>query len=323
MTTKLSHNKSRLILNFIIDNFFYIVFIAVFIYFSAASSKFLSVSNLSNLLLQCSYYGILVTGLSFVIISHDFDISVGAVAYVSISVGMNVISMGYPITIGLTLTLLVGIAMGFFNGIVITRLKVPAFIMTLGVLIAGRGIGHLLVAEKGGITVPIIMTQFTKFRIGPLYYEVLIMLAIMAIGQIILSKTAFGKTIFAIGDNEKSAEHLGINIKNMKLLLFTLSGFIASLAGIVYVTQIGYLHASFADGWEFSAISMAVIGGVSLFGGRGTILPGALLGVVLIVMLQNGLTIVGISPYIHPFVTGIVIFLAILTDSFKNRYQRR
>lgn len=319
----MSHNKSRLIFNFIINNLFYIVFIAVFIYFSAASNKFLSVSNLSNLLLQCSYYGILVTGLSFVIISHDFDISVGAVAYVSISVGMNVISMGYPITIGLTLTLLVGIAMGFFNGIVITRLKVPAFIMTLGVLIAGRGIGHLLVAEKGGITVPIIMTQFTKFRIGPFYYEVLIMLAIMAIGQIILSKTAFGKTIFAIGDNEKSAEHLGINIKNMKLLLFTLSGFIASLAGIVYVTQIGYLHASFADGWEFSAISMAVIGGVSLFGGRGTILPGALLGVVLIVMLQNGLTIVGISPYIHPFVTGIVIFLAILTDSFKNRYQRR
>lgn len=323
MTTKLSRNKSRLILNFIINNFFYIVFIAVFIYFSAASSKFLSVSNLSNLLLQCSYYGILVTGLSFVIISHDFDISVGAVAYVSMSVGMTAISKGYPITIGLTLTMIVGIAMGFFNGIVITRLKVPAFIMTLGVLIAGRGIGHLLVAERGGITVPRIMTQFTRYRIGPFYYEVLIMLAIMAIGQIILSKTAFGKTIFAIGDNEKSAEHLGINIKNMKLLLFTLSGFIASLAGIVYVTQIGYLHAVFADGWEFSAISMAVIGGVSLFGGRGTILPGALLGVVLIVMLQNGLTIVGISPYIHPFVTGLVIFLAILTDSFKNRFQRR
>jgi len=165
------------------------------------------------------------------------------------------------------------------------------------------------------------MTQFTRFKIGPFYYEVLIMLLVMAIGQIILTKTAFGKTVFAIGDNEKSAEHLGVNIKNMKLLLFTLSGFIASLAGIIYVTQIGYLHASFADGWEFTAISMAVIGGVSLFGGRGTILPGALLGVVLIVMLQNGLTIIGISPYVHPFITGLVIFLAILSDSFKNRYR--
>lgn len=323
MNTKLASNKSKLILDFIVNNFFYFVFIAVFLYFSVTSSKFLTVSNLSSLLLQCSYYGILVTGLAFVIISKDFDISVGAVAYVSMSVGMTVISKGYPITIGIILTLLVGIMMGFFNGFVITRLKVPAFIMTLGVLIAGRGVGHLLVAEKGGINVPKVMTDFTQLRIGPFYYEVLIMLAIMAIGQITLSKTAFGKTIFAIGDNEKSAEHLGIDIKNMKLLLFTLSGFIASLAGLVYVTQIGYLHASFADGWEFTAISMAVIGGISLFGGRGSIFPGGLLGVILIVMLQNGLTIVGISPYVHPFITGIVIFLAIFTDSFKNRNQNR
>ncbi len=321
MNTKKSHNKPKTILNFIVNNIFYLIFIGVFVYFSLSSNKFFSISNLSNLLLQCSYYGILVTGLSFVIISGDFDISVGAVAYVSMSVGMTAISAGYPITIGIILTMIVGTLMGFFNGIVITRLKVPAFIVTLGVLIAGRGIGHLLVAERGGISVPPVMTQFTKYKIGPFYYEVLIMFLVMAIGQILLTKTAFGKTIFAIGDNEKSAEHLGVNIKNMKLLLFTLSGVIASLAGVIYVTQIGYLHASFADGWEFTAISMAVIGGVSLFGGRGTILPGALLGVILIVMLQNGLTIIGISPYVHPFITGLVIFLAILSDSFKNRYR--
>ena len=154
MNTNLAANKSKLFLYFIVNNFFYFVFIAVFLYFSVTSSKFLTVSNLSSLLLQCSYYGILVTGLSFVIISKDFDISVGAVAYVSMSVGMTAISKGYPVTTGIILTLLVGILMGFFNGFVITRLKVPAFIMTLGVLIAGRGVGHLLVAEKGGINVP-------------------------------------------------------------------------------------------------------------------------------------------------------------------------
>lgn len=320
MNTKSSHNKSKWLLNFIINNFFYFVFFAVFIYFSAASSKFLTMSNISNLLLQCSYYGILVTGISFVIISRDFDISVGAIAYVSMSVGMTAITNnGYPIIIGLILTLITGALMGLVNGIVITRLKVPSFIMTLGMLIAGRGVGHLLVAETGGIAVPKIMAQFSTYRIGPFYYEVLIMLAVMAIGQIILSKTVFGKIIFAIGDNEKSAEHLGININNIRVILFVLSGFIASLAGIVYVTQVGYLPATFADGWEFTAISMAVIGGISLFGGRGAILPGALLGIVLIVMLQNGLTIIGISPYVHPFVTGLVIFLAILADSFKNR----
>ncbi len=320
---KIIDNKLELNLKFVVSNIFYILFAAVFIYFSMASSKFFTVSNLSSLLLQCSYYGIVVTGLAFVIISADFDISVGAVAYVSMSVGMVAISGGQSILVGIILTLGVGILMGFINGIVITRLKVPAFIMTLGVLIAGRGVGHLLVAEKGGIVVPKAMTDFTQLRIGPFYYEVLIMIAVMAIGQFTLSKTVFGKKIFAIGDNEKAAENLGINVKNMKLLLFTLSGFIASFAGLIYVTQIGYLHASFADGWEFTAISMAVIGGVSLFGGRGTILPGSLLGIVLIVMLQNGLTIIGISPYVHPFIIGVVIFLAIFADSLKNRDQGR
>ncbi|NDR55430.1 ABC transporter permease [Aliiruegeria sabulilitoris] len=309
----------RLSLSFLVDHFFYLVFLLVFVFFSLASDKFLTVSNLSSLLLQCSYYGVLVTGLSFVIISGDFDISVGTVAYVSMSVGMVTIAAGYPILLGVALTLLTGVAIGLLNALIIIYLHVPAFITTLGVLIAGRGVGHLLVAEQGGIEAPVALTQFAQFRIGPLYLEVAFMLLVMFIGQFVLTRTAFGRTVFAIGDNEKSARRIGIEINKMKLVLFTLSGFVASLAGLVYVTQVGYLHASFADGWEFTAISMAVIGGVSLFGGRGTILPGALLGITLIVMLQNGLTIIGLSPYIHPFVIGSMIFVAILADSLKNR----
>ena len=149
MNTKSSHSSGA-VLNFLINNVFYFVFISVFLYFSFASPKFLTVSNISSLLLQCSYYGIVVTGLAFVIISNDFDISVGAVAYVSMSVGMNLISAGYPILLGIVFTLLTGILMGFINGIVITRLKVPAFIMTLGVLIAGRGNWSFAGGGKGG-----------------------------------------------------------------------------------------------------------------------------------------------------------------------------
>ncbi len=316
-------NKPASIFNFINNNLFYFIFIILFLFFSFASDRFLTISNLSSLLLQCSFYGVVVTGLAFVMISNDFDISVGAVAYVSMSIGMIIISSGYPIYLGIIAALVTGASMGFLNGIVITRLKVPAFIMTLGVLIAGRGIGHLLVAERGGIAIPKEMAAFSQYKIGPFFYEVLFMLAIMAIGQFILSKTVFGKIIFAIGDSEKSASRLGVNILNIRLILFTISGFMASLAGLIYLTQVGYLHASFADGWEFTAISMAVIGGISLFGGRGTTLPGALMGIILIVMLQNGLTIIGISPYVHPFVIGFVIFAAILSDSLKNRGKGR
>jgi ribose/xylose/arabinose/galactoside ABC-type transport system permease subunit len=323
MSPEPSHATTFNLSNILINNAFYIVFIAVFIFFSASSNKFCSVSNLSNLLLQCSYYGILVTGTSLVLISREFDLSVGSVAYLSMSIGIIAITKGYPITLGIILTLMMGIVLGFINGIIVTRLKIPSFISTLGMLKVLQGIGHVLVAEKGGINVPVKMVQFTRLKLGPFYYEVLIMLVIMIIGQIILTKTALGKKIFAIGNNPKAAEHLGVNLKNMKVLLFTLSGLIAAMAGTIYVTHIGYLHAKFADGWEFRAIPMAVIGGVSLFGGRGSILPGALLGVVLVVMLENGLTIIGVDPYAHPFVIGVVIFLAILTDSLKYNYRRR
>lgn len=322
MNPESSHAKTFNFSNILVNNAFYIVFIAVFIFFSVSSNKFYSVSNLSNLLLQCSYYGILVTGLSFVLISRDFDLSVGSIAYLSMSIGIIAITKGYSIALGIILTLLIGIVLGFINGIIVTRLKIPSFIATLGMLKVLQGIGHVLVAEKGGINIPEIMVQFTRLKLGPFYYEVLIMLAIMIVGQIILTKTALGKKIFAIGNNPKAAEHLGVDLKNMKLFLFTLSGLIAAMAGTIYITHIGYLHAKFADGWEFRAIPMAVIGGVSLFGGRGSILPGALLGVVLVIMLENGLTIIGVDPYAHPFVIGIVIFLAILTDSLKYIYQR-
>jgi len=318
MSAELTLKKGNGIGNFFLNYAFYFVFLAVFIFFSVASDKFFTISNLSTLLLQSSYYGILVTGLAFVIMSRDFDLSVGSVAFVSVSVGIIVMTKGYPIYVGLIVTMLTGAFMGFINGIVTTRLKVPAFITTLGMLIGGRGLGLILVAEKGGINIPLKMAQFPMFRIGPFYYEVIIMLAIMVAGQVALSRTAFGKIVFAIGNNEKASEYMGINIKNMKLLLFVLSGFIASIAGIIYVTQVGYLHASLADGWEFTAISMAVLGGVSLFGGRGSIIPGALVGVVLMVMIQNGLTIMGISPYIQPFIQGLMIFLAIFADSLKN-----
>ena len=318
MSTEFTLKRKNNIGNFFLNYAFYFVFLAVFIFFSVASNKFFSLSNLSTLLLQCSYYGVLVTGLSFLIISRDFDLSLGSVAFVSVSVGIIVMTKGYPIVVGLIVIMLIGAFMGFINGIVTTRLKVPAFITTLGMLIGGRGLGLILVAEKGGIAIPQKMAQFPMFRIGPFYYEVIIMLAIMAIAQIVLSRTAFGKIVFAVGNNEKASEYLGINIKNMKLLLFVLSGFFASIAGIIYVTHVGYLVASFADGWEFTAISMAVLGGVSLFGGRGSIIPGALVGVVLMVMIQNGLTIIGVSPYIQPFVQGLIIFLAIFADSLKN-----
>jgi ribose/xylose/arabinose/galactoside ABC-type transport system permease subunit len=321
-TTVLTVKGKNSPVTFLLSYAFYFVFAAVFIFFSISTNKFFTVSNLATLLLQASPFAVVTTGLAFVIISKDFDLSVGSVAFVSVSIGIILMQKGYPIAIGIISIMITGIIIGFINGIIITRLRVPAFIATLGMLIMGRGFGYNLVANKGGFTIPESLAVFPMLRIGPLYYEVIIMIVIMAIGQVVLSRTAFGKTVFAVGNNEKAASYIGVDIKKIKLILFVLSGFMSSIAGIIYVSQSGYLHAALAQGWEFTAISMAVLGGVSLFGGEGTLIPGALVGVVLVLMIDNGLNIMGVSPYLYPFVKGLIIFIAIFADSFKN-FQRR
>lgn len=311
-------------IRFILNYLFYLIFIIVFLFFSLLNKEFYTLSNLSIILLQSAPYMFLVCGMSLVMISGDFDISVGSVAFISVSVGALAIEMGIVNTIGgVFFTVIAGSLLGLINGLLITKLKIPAFIVTLGVLIGGRGLGLILIAEKGYIFVPDNLTALSKLKVGPIYLEVIIALVVMIIIQIYLKRSSFGIKIFAIGDNAESAQNIGIKVQNIKLLLFVVSGFFASLSGLVYLTQVGNVHAQFASGWEFTAISMVVIGGISLYGGIGSIIPGALLGIILIIMVDNGLNIIGASPYLYPFIKGLIIFVAIFSDSIKNLYRRK
>jgi len=266
----------------------------------------------------------LVCGMSLVMISGDFDISVGSVAFISVSVGALVMEMGLANTaLGVIIMLVTGSFLGLINGLLITRLNIPAFIVTLGILIGGRGLGLILIAEKGYIFIPDSLTLLSKIKAGPIFLEVIAAVILMSIIQLYLRRSSLGIKIFAIGDNEMAAQNVGVNVKQVKLLLFILSGFFASLGGLVYLTQVGNVHAQFASGWEFTAISMVVIGGISLYGGAGSLVPGALIGIILIIMIDNGLNIIGASPYLYPFIKGLIIFIAIFADSIKNLYRQR
>lgn len=320
------NNKSKrfYVLKFFINYAFYFVFLLALIYFSLTNKEFYTVSNISTMLLQSAPYMFVICGLSLVIISGDFDISIGSVAFISVSLGALAMEMGFANTLtGVFIILATGAFLGFINGVLITRLKIPAFIVTLGVLIGGRGLGLTLIAEKGYIYIPDSLSRLSKMKVGPIFLEVIIAIILLTVIQIYLKRSAFGIKIFAIGNNEKAAQNIGINVRTIKLILFTLSGFFASLGGLVYLTQVGNVHTQFANGWEFTAISMVVIGGISLYGGIGSIVPGALMGVILIIMIDNGLNIIGASPYLYPFIKGLIIFVAIFADSFKNLYLKR
>ena len=308
---------------FLLNYLFYLIFILVFVFFSVSNNQFYSISNISTVLLQSAPYMFLVCGMALVMISGDFDISVGSVAFISVSIGALAIEMGFTNTLlGVLLMFITGSLLGFINGLLITRLNIPAFIVTLGILIGGRGLGLILIAEKGYIFIPDSLTNLSKIKAGPIFIEVIVAVILLAIFQVYLRRSSLGIKIFAIGDNENAAQNVGVNVRRVKLLLFTLSGFFASLGGMIYLTQAGNVHAQFASGWEFTAISMVVIGGISLYGGAGSLVPGALIGIILIIMIDNGLNIIGASPYLYPFIKGLIIFVAIFADSIKNLYRK-
>lgn len=305
---------------FLINNAFFLLFALLFVGFGLIEKRFFSIENIATLLLQSTPYMIMASGITFVFVSGDFDLSVGSVSFFAVGVGGLAIAAKIVNTAtGICIMMGLGLVLGLINGLIITKLHVPGFITTLGMLIGIRGFGLTFTGQRATLFLPAAMREFSRVKIGPLYAEFYIAIAIMVICHLILARTPFGRKIYAMGDNEKAAERIGINIPVMKIAVFTISGFLAASSGIIYITQAASVHSQFAYGWEFITISMAVIGGVSLFGGKGKIIPGVLIGVLLVMMIDTGLVYMGTSPYIFPLVRGAIIFIAIFADSFKQK----
>jgi len=305
---------------FFIKNAFFILFALLFIGFGLLEKRFFLIENIATILLQSAPYMIMASGVTFVFISGDFDLSVGSVSFFAVGVGGLAISAKLVnTTTGILIMMALGLILGLINGLIITKLRIPGFITTLGMLIGVRGLGLTFTGQRATLFLPKALRGFSRVKLGPLYAEFYIAIAIMVICHIILQQTPFGRKIHAMGDNEKAAERLGIKIPVMKIAVFTISGFLAAASGIIYITQAGSVHSQFAYGWEFITISMAVIGGVSLFGGKGKLIPGVLIGVLLIMMIDTGLVYMGASPYVYPLVRGVIIFIAIFADSFKQK----
>jgi ribose transport system permease protein len=193
-----------------------------------------------------------------------------------------------------------------------------SLLTTLGIMIAYRGISLLI---TGGTVQPISegleeLGTIKYFDTFPLVF--VIGLGVMIVLQIVLSRTQFGTYCFAIGNNESGATKIGIPVKKIKTIVFMISGICGAITGILIPMYLGEVTTFTGRGMEFQAVAAVVIGGTSLFGGRGNVLPGTFAGVLLLIIINNGLGTVGVSPYIYPFVAGVVIFFAIFLDSLKN-----
>jgi inositol transport system permease protein len=296
-----------------------IVFGIICLIISLITPQFLTVSNWTIIVTQVSINALLAFGVTFVIITGGIDLSLGSiVAVTGVTSAMLAHPDSYPVLIPILMGLLAGLLMGAFNGFIITKSKIAPFIVTLGTMTIGRGLALIL---SDGRPVSNLSDSFNYLGSGTVLgipVLILIFIFVFAICSIILSKTILGRYIYAIGGNEQAARASGINIDRVKLSVYSISGLLAGLAGILLASRITTGQPNAGAGFELDAIAAVVIGGTSTTGGRGS-MAGTLIGVLLIGVINNGLDLLNVTSYYQQVVMGIIIIGAVVLDSLNQK----
>jgi ribose transport system permease protein len=296
------------------------LFIVVLAVFGSLSDRFLDVQNFTNILIQASHIAILGIGMTFVLLTAGIDLSVGAVMYLSVALLGIYLADASPI-LAVPAMMAVGALFGLVNAFFVVRLRVAAFIVTLATLFIGRGLA-LWVTETRMVFYKDQVLSLARVEFLGVPWAIWVFAIVFAVAWIVLNHTPFGRQVYAVGENPDAAAKAGINVPLVLTTVYAVSGACAGIAGFVSITQVGAAASSFAMEKEFAAVAASVLGGVSLFGGRGGV-AGTVFGAVLIQTVQNGLVIVNADPYIYPLVTSSIIFVAVFVDSQRSRILER
>ena len=297
----------------------FLILAFVFLFFTIATDNFFAVKNLINILRQVSILGILTAGMTFVIISGGMDLSVGSqLGLTGVLCAMLISEFGVNDIVSVILAVLVATAFGVITGLLIVSLNVSAIVITLGMQTVIRGFAYIF---SGGIPIydiPEELVFIGQGYIGPIPVPVIIMLVIVVIMGFVLHKTYFGRYVYAIGGNVEAARLAGVQVNKILVALYALSGFLAGIAGIILMGRVSSGAPTSGTGTEMEVITAVIIGGVSINGGKGTMV-GAFFGALIIGILSNGLTIMNVGQYYQDVITGLVLILAVAFDTLISR----
>ena len=303
-----------------------IALLAMFIFltvFPTTRSTFLTPKNMFNILRQNASNLFLATGMTMVIILGGIDLSVGSVIALSGVVAAGcVVNFGLPEAVGFIAAIAVGAAVGLFNGFIICKTDIPPFIVTLASMNITKGIALVL---TGGAPIRC-MTDAFKFPgagyVGPVPTPVILMVVIFIIAALMINKTQLGRHIYAVGGNAQAAKFSGISVEKVKFIVYSYTGLMAGIAGVVIASRLYSGQPTAGDGAEMDAIASVVVGGTSMSGGSGRI-GGTLIGVLIIGVLNNGLNLMGVDSNFQYIVKGLVILLAVYVDFLRNKKAGR
>ena len=283
------------------------------------NSNFLTANNLLNLLLQVTSNALIAFGMTFVILTGGIDLSVGSILALSSALTAGLLGSGMPVTLAILISLILGCILGMMNGLLISYGKLAPFIVTLATMTIFRG-ATLVYTNGNPITKGLSDTFLFQF-LGQGYivgipFPVIIMFIVFIVLYVLLHKTAFGKSVYAIGGNEKAAYISGVKLNKVKIIIYSISGIMASISGLIITSRLSSAQPTAGASYEMDAIAAVVLGGTSLSGGKGRIL-GTLIGALIIGVLNNGLNIIGVSAFWQQVVKGVVILIAVLIYRFK------
>jgi ribose/xylose/arabinose/galactoside ABC-type transport system permease subunit len=283
------------------------------------SPFFFSVSNILNILLATAVIGVLAIAATFVICSAGLDLSLGSVVGFAGVVGaLSVDSLGLPWPVAVPACVLAGMACGLINGVLVTRGRIPAFIVTLGMLGLARGAALVLTNGKPVYGLPEGLLFLGQGRPLGVPMPVLIFIGVALIAHYVLAATRFGRYTLVIGDNEAAARATGVDVEAQRLKLYTLSGGLAGLAGLIFMARVNAGDPTAGLNYELTAITAAIIGGTNLFGGRGSVL-GTFVGALIMGVLQNGLNLLAVQSYYQQMAIGAVLILAVWLDRVNSQ----
>lgn len=293
-----------------------LLFLLIIFVFGTQAPAFMGPENLGNIIKQASFIGIAAVGMVFVLLTAGIDLSVGSVMYLGpLIAGFAMRDYGVGVAGGLVVAVAAGAVMGTINAFLIVVLKVVPFIVTLSTLFFFRGFGAYLTSSRQ-FDFPEEIRTFGLSSVLGIPTPIWFFAAVALSAHLVLSRTAFGRQVYAIGNDQVAAAKAGIRVGRVKAGVYVICSSLAALAGFILIAQIGRLDTGFGEGREFDVIAAAVLGGASLFGGVGTAFS-AVIGATMIQAVKIGLVFTGINLYLQPMLQGLIIFAAVFLDSLR------
>lgn len=313
--------------NFAKDYYIIFAFMGLCIILTIITDRFATPSNITTILRQAAIIAIVSCGQYFVMVGGAFDLSVGATAGLSgVVFASGIVLWGMPIWVSVILCLIVGLTVGLFNGILVTKINIPPFIATLAAMSISRGMAYVITNAIPVTPIPKEINWIGRGVIGDpktfgMPVPVIIMFVVYIIAFIISEKTRLGRKFFAIGGNEDASYLSGLNVHKLKILTFMIAGLLASFASIIMVSRLSSGSPSFGEGYEFDSVTACVIGGVLITGGKGKVL-GVLVGALFLTTFFNGMTLLNVNSFYQDVLKGVVLTVAVGFNTLKSAKKR-